>query len=279
MSFNTLNDQLAHASKKFTKACDQINILKQRIAELLRMFSYCGEPSLASNTNNTNNTNAISNQISQTTTTTTTTTTNTFNTSIFKESIRQQIENLQSVKTAYYMYAQKKADEITRLQCELYGEEAVRIAYENASPDVLVSASNAATATTATTIDQQQSNENDDENEQQQIQDDSSNNNLIATTTTTRPTNIDVQTQSTNEENTYGHSFIEHFNSIHDESSPLIVNPPQPQSYWTPWNFSVGQEAAAAASLAPMNDRMQFRQAQVSSNTQVQLIEYDFLTA
>jgi hypothetical protein len=279
MSFNTLNDQLAHASKKFTKACDQINILKQRIAELLRMFSYCGgggEPSLASNTNSTNNINAISNQIPQTTTTT-----NTFNTSIFKESIRQQIENLQSVKTAYYMYAQKKADEITRLQCELYGEEAVRIAYENASPDVLVSASNAATTTT-TTSDQQQSNEN----EQQIPNDDdsTSNNNLIASATT-RPTNIDAQTQSANEANTYEHSFIEHFNSIHEpneSSSPLVANSQQPQSYWTPWNFSVGQEVAAAAtaaSIAPMNDRMQFRQAQVSSNTQVQLIEYDFLTA
>lgn len=48
----------------------------------------------------------------------------------FRETTRMQIENLHCVQTAYLMYAQRKADEITRIQCELYGEDVVRAVYE-----------------------------------------------------------------------------------------------------------------------------------------------------
>jgi hypothetical protein len=241
MSLNTLNDQLVHASKKFAKACDQIKILKQRIAELLRMFSYC-DPSLPSNNYNTNannytnNTNSTNNSLN-TATQISDTNTN-FNTNVFKDTIRQQIETLQSVKTAYFIYAQKKADEITRLQCELYGEDAVRIAYENASPEALISASS-----------------NDNQSQEQQQQQDQNNNESA--------NDIPVATPSTNDETIYEQTL-----PLSDSSAIMATNE---QTYWTPWNFGANQET-------PMNDRMQFRQAN-TSNTQVQLIEYDFLTA
>ncbi|CAF0714059.1 unnamed protein product [Brachionus calyciflorus] len=115
-----LNNRLEHASKKFSKACDQIKLLKQRIAELIKMFSYTENlDSLNLQTTTTND------QLSRSMPS--------FNKNLFNETIRQQIENLQSIKTAYFMYAHKKADEITKLQCELYGEDAVREAYEMAN--------------------------------------------------------------------------------------------------------------------------------------------------
>ena len=238
---NTLNDQLAHASKKFAKACDQIKILKIRIAELITMFSYC-DPSIQAPTTtaNTNTSQHSSNYHDSNTISNTSTNTNAnnatnncgFNVNIFKESIRQQIENLQSVKTAYFMYAHRKADEITRLQCELYGEDAVRVAYENAPPDVLIPASNEAVES-----DQAQS-----ENESS-----SSSTSLSPTRTTTTTT-----------------QYIE----IDRESSP--TTPQQTansteQAYWTPWDFN-GSNGT--------QDQMN-----VGSSSQIQLIEYDFLTA
>ena len=36
----TLNDRLAQASKKFTKACEQIKLIKQQISEYIGMFAY-----------------------------------------------------------------------------------------------------------------------------------------------------------------------------------------------------------------------------------------------
>ncbi|RNA42052.1 hypothetical protein BpHYR1_037135 [Brachionus plicatilis] len=98
---------LQKATKKFTKSCDQIKLLKQRIAELIKMFSF------------TENLDALSLTSERAS----------FNKNLFNETIRQQIENLQSIRTAYIMYARKKADEITKLQCDLYGEDAVQEAY------------------------------------------------------------------------------------------------------------------------------------------------------
>lgn len=100
--------ELEKATKKFTKSCDQIKLLKQRITELIKMFSY---------TETLDGLPVTSERPS-------------FNKNVFNETIRQQIENLQSIRSAYVMYAHKKADEITKLQCELYGEDAVREAYE-----------------------------------------------------------------------------------------------------------------------------------------------------
>jgi len=105
-------ERLAKASNKFLKACDQIKILKKRIAELIAMFTYYDPQSSTLR----NQINSIENDL---------------NVARIRESVRQQIENLQGIKTAYFMYAHQKADEITKLQCELYGEDAVREAYEH----------------------------------------------------------------------------------------------------------------------------------------------------
>lgn len=106
--------ELEKATKKFTKSCDQIRLLKQRIAELIKMFSYTENLDALTLTNERPN----------------------FNKNVFNETIRQQIENLQSIRSAYIMYARQKADEITQLQCELYGEEAVREAYAMVRSDI-----------------------------------------------------------------------------------------------------------------------------------------------
>lgn len=118
-----LNYRLEHASKKFSKACDQIKLLKQRIAELIQMFSYCEHQQQQSIELTTRLQTCAALQQ------------NNLNVNLLKETVRQQIENLQSIKTAYFMYAHKKADEITKLQCELYGEDAVREAYEMGSTE------------------------------------------------------------------------------------------------------------------------------------------------
>lgn len=135
-----LNEQrLAKASNKFLKACDQIKILKQRIAELIAMFTYYDpQSSTFQNQKNTLETD--------------------FNVSRLRESVRQQIENLQGIKTAYFMYAHQKADEITKLQCELYGEDAVREAYENGTSPHATSSS----STTNNTIQEEQQADNNE---------------------------------------------------------------------------------------------------------------------
>lgn len=192
-----LNSQLANASKKFYKSCEQIKVIKQRIAELVGVFTYCEQEinrmnqsssessSLSTSTTSSpssrfhlNTSSSISNTSSSSQSSTNasefsdhsdeldyswfpassdhvelidddsafpafvnavaTDGASRHHMSAFRESIRQQIENLQCVKTAYFMYAHRKADEITRLQCELYGEDAVREAYELAEPDALL---------------------------------------------------------------------------------------------------------------------------------------------
>lgn len=121
-----LNTQLSIASKKFYKSCEQIKVIKQHISELMSMFSYCEQEM-----------SRLSQEQQQVHTQTlipaTTVTTTKKHLSVFRESIRQQIENLQGVKTAYFTYAHRKADEITKLQCELYGEDTVIAAYGNGS--------------------------------------------------------------------------------------------------------------------------------------------------
>ena len=121
----TLNARLAHESKKFVKACDQIKMLKRRISELVGMFSFC-DPNQMESANDAEE-DDITNSCS--------------NVNLFRESIRQQIENLQNIKRAYFIYANKKADEITRLQCELYGES-IREVCETTPQNILLPNSN-----------------------------------------------------------------------------------------------------------------------------------------
>ena len=120
-----LNTQLSIASKKFYKSCEQIKVIKQHISELMSMFSYCEQEMSRLSQEQQQQ------QVTQTLIPTTTTTKK--HLSVFRESIRQQIENLQGVKTAYFTYAHRKADEITKLQCELYGEDTVIAAYGNSN--------------------------------------------------------------------------------------------------------------------------------------------------
>ncbi len=82
------HERLENISMKFVKACDQIKLIKQRISELINMFSY-----------DSNNSECSLN-------------------ATFKETIRQQIDNLQNIKNAYFLYAHRKADEINKLQCK-----------------------------------------------------------------------------------------------------------------------------------------------------------------
>ncbi len=144
----TLNDRLAQASKKFTKACEQIKLLKQQISEYIGMFTYNdglgpfdSNDSLASVTQQQSamngyliqsNRSILSNHILNNT--------DDFNHNLARENIRHKIEALQNFKSIFFMYAHQKAEEITKLQCELYGEEAVREAYDMAPPDVLMPA-------------------------------------------------------------------------------------------------------------------------------------------
>lgn len=204
-----LSSELASASRKFYKSCEQIKIIKQRIGELVDVFAYCEQEinrirttattsgiayshnhesssalSSCSQTPSSSSVlvesgSSISNRDSQIANLnlSNNTSSSSFNYSddldysdradllqdcdemnvvvlssseddsyfpssshmnAFRESIRQQIENLHCVKTAYFMYAHRKADEITRIQCELFGEDAVREAYELADPEALL---------------------------------------------------------------------------------------------------------------------------------------------
>ena len=105
-STSELIKRLKKESNKFVKACDQIKLVKNRISELLNLFN---EQQHGESTN----------QMKK------------------SEKLRLEIESLQSIKSAFFLYANRKADEITRLQCELYGEEAVRMAYDTAPVSAL----------------------------------------------------------------------------------------------------------------------------------------------
>ena len=100
----SLDERLELASKKFTKACEQIKVLKQQITVNLTMYANFTEmPDETAHDLNLNRN---------------------------RETLRQKIETLQNFKNIFYMYAHRKADEITKIQCELYGEDAVRNAYD-----------------------------------------------------------------------------------------------------------------------------------------------------
>lgn len=112
----SLDERLALASKKFTKACEQIKVLKQQITVNLTMYA-----------------NFTEMQESPTPTTTTTQPTDGLSLNRNRETLRQKIETLQNFKNIFYMYAHRKADEITKIQCELYGEDTVRSAYDGST--------------------------------------------------------------------------------------------------------------------------------------------------
>lgn len=139
----SLNDRLAQASKKFTKACEQIKLIKQQISEYIGMFAYNDGSQFSSDSILSTQQQLLINggHLFQTNNSTTQQNDD-FNHNIARENIRQKIETLQNFKSIFFMYAHQKAEEITKLQCELYGEEAVREAYDMAPPDVLIPATN-----------------------------------------------------------------------------------------------------------------------------------------
>ena len=140
----SLNDRLAQASKKFTKACEQIKLIKQQISEYIGMFAYNDGSQFSSDSILSTQQQMLINggHLFQTNNSTTTQQNDDFNHNIARENIRQKIETLQNFKSIFFMYAHQKAEEITKLQCELYGEEAVREAYDMAPPEVLIPATN-----------------------------------------------------------------------------------------------------------------------------------------
>ena len=118
----TLNDRLAQASKKFTKACDQIKVLKQQLAVNTALFTDYNDL-LESPSAHTDRQDFHCDLDDDE-----------FNYQLSREMLRQKIETLQNFKTIFFMYAHQKAEEITKIQCELYGEDAVREAYSEANP-------------------------------------------------------------------------------------------------------------------------------------------------
>ena len=116
-----LNDRLASASKKFTKACEQIKLLKQQLAVYIAMFSDFSD--ICENSSNSNNDHDQSPTLQ--------TPKIDYNVNLSREMVRQKIESLQNFKNVFFTYAHQKADEITKIQCELYGEDAVRNAYDS----------------------------------------------------------------------------------------------------------------------------------------------------
>jgi len=175
----TLNDRLAQASKKFSKACEQIKLLKQQISEYIGMFTYNDGSQLSESSFNINNNNnnqdehqiALNGYLIQSNITVNNySNLNDFDHRLARENIRQKIETLQNFKSIFFMYAHQKAEEITKLQCELYGEEAVREAYDMAPPEVLIPATNNTTTTTT-------NNNNNNDNLNEEILNDFNNNN------------------------------------------------------------------------------------------------------
>lgn len=141
----TLNDRLAQASKKFTKACEQIKLIKQQISEYIGMFAYSDGSQFAAASDLSVEQQLLYNNghlFVSSTTMSGGDDAGFTNATLARESLRQKIETLQNFKSIFFMYAHQKAEEITRLQCELYGEEAVREAYDMAPPEVLIPANN-----------------------------------------------------------------------------------------------------------------------------------------
>ena len=191
----TLNDRLAQASKKFTKACVQIKLIKQQISEYIGMFAYYGESSqfvasdLSVQQQLLYNNGHLFVRAHETN--------DDFNHNLARENLRQKIETLQNFKSIFFMYAHQKAEEITKLQCELYGEEAVREAYDMAPPEVLIPAN---------------TNDTNDSNND-------SNDSLLN----------DIYNSNTNDETTNDDDWTNHFNETNDTNSNQSNNTAQLQ--------------------------------------------------
>lgn len=129
-----LNDQLTKASKKFHKSIKQIKLVRQQIVQLASLFAYCDEEinlAIVQQQQYVLNSDNDDQVAAETSIERLSRRRNHLN--AFKESIRQQIENLQCIKTAFLIYADRKADDIFKIQVDLFGEERVRQAYEQAT--------------------------------------------------------------------------------------------------------------------------------------------------
>lgn len=155
---NDLVKRLKKESNKFVKACDQIKLVKKRITELLNLFNEQNTNGGGGNSSSESSSNESSNQLICLRK----------NSHVLREKLRLEIESLQSIKSSFFLFANRKADEITKLQCELYGEEAVRMAYDTAPSQSSSSSSSSleatTTASTSLTTNQNVQHDNDDEN-------------------------------------------------------------------------------------------------------------------
>ena len=91
----SLNDRLAQASKKFTKACEQIKLIKQQISEYIGMFAYNDGSQFSSDSILSTQQQLLINggHLFQTNNSTTQQNDD-FNHNIARENIRQKIETL-----------------------------------------------------------------------------------------------------------------------------------------------------------------------------------------
>lgn len=291
-----LNNKLAHASKKFYKSCEQIKLIKQKISELIGVYAYCDqeinrlsqiETNSSSNKENGGGGASIRSVQQHFEQEFSTTSTNNISSgsisseyddnndnddamskrlssssnkiahfNVFREQIRQQIENLQSVKTAYFMYAHRKADEITKLQCELYGEDAVREAYEQAEPDVLLPMNGDVSTTTTNNANQQQ----------QQHQLDEQQNNAFEIDIENRTNN---ESSNNNNSNNQVENVIDDFEADDEDDNDTHLHSPNDVNSnnrsVSSWNFGqyTGGVQPSEATNRPSN----------------QFFEYEFLTA
>jgi hypothetical protein len=131
-----LSDLLEKSSKKFLKSCDEIKIINKKLSHLLNSYTQCEEEiTNQEKWNEQNDTKSTTNNnkdpfflrhdlerlefMSQN-----------FKCDLMRNFLSQEIEHLKNMKQVYLIYARRKASEITQLQNELYGEEAVQEAYQ-----------------------------------------------------------------------------------------------------------------------------------------------------
>ena len=159
MNSKELNEQLLKVSKKFNKACNQIKLIKQEMARCVTLLNYYDTVESTSNG---------SQECPEQEPSSLTIKTSSINYTLFKQHLSFKLDSLKNVQSAYFVYAHRKADEITRLQCEIYGEEAVREAYETAPPEVLVPVdTHDQTSNQETNINEETTNDNESNEEEE----------------------------------------------------------------------------------------------------------------
>lgn len=120
MSFNCaeidkLNTLLSRVTKKFLRACEQVQAMNKKLANLCHIY---GEMEQVCGMSGGVGQQPASDQ-------------RPFNYNMMLSGLVQQIESVRDIKQVYVVYARRKADEITSIQSKLYGEQIVLDAYKS----------------------------------------------------------------------------------------------------------------------------------------------------